>query len=197
MKQKKVTFYLVRHGQTLFNAKKRVQGWCDSPLSGLGVSQAKRLGELWDISKIQVAYSSTSERAVDTRDYIVKGRIPCLEHKGFKEINFGDYEGEIIQEVFPNGTVHIRSYENVNGEDKNKAAERFLNTMKEVASSSGYEHIMIVAHGSIIRELLCQLSSYYRDNELPTFQMVPNCSVTTIEYKDDKFTLLDSPKSYI
>lgn len=32
--------YLVRHGQTLFNQQKKVQGWCDSPLTQEGIKQA-------------------------------------------------------------------------------------------------------------------------------------------------------------
>ena len=28
----KKTLYLMRHGQTLFNARKKIQGWCDAPL---------------------------------------------------------------------------------------------------------------------------------------------------------------------
>ncbi|PET75326.1 hypothetical protein CN514_04190 [Bacillus sp. AFS001701] len=30
----KKTFYLMRHGQTLFNKRRKIQGWCDSPLTG-------------------------------------------------------------------------------------------------------------------------------------------------------------------
>ncbi|MDO4467741.1 MAG: histidine phosphatase family protein [Bacillota bacterium] len=191
-----VVFYLVRHGQTVFNKKNRVQGWCDSPLSELGIQQAKDLGKNWDISHIQIAYSSTSERAVDTRDYVVSGRIPCFEHKGFKEINFGNNEGEKVEDVFPQGTIHIRSYEYVNGEHKELAAERFFSTMRSVAQSCGCQHIMIVAHGSIIRELLCQLSEYYCERELPTFKMVPNCSVTTIGLKNGEFYLVEPPRIY-
>ena len=37
--------YMMRHGQTLFNVLKRKQGWCDSPLTELGIEQAKRAGE--------------------------------------------------------------------------------------------------------------------------------------------------------
>ena len=37
-------FYIIRHGETVFNRKGRIQGWCDSPLTDLGVSQAKQLG---------------------------------------------------------------------------------------------------------------------------------------------------------
>ena len=29
--------YLIRHGETLFNTQKRVQGWCDSPLTENGI----------------------------------------------------------------------------------------------------------------------------------------------------------------
>lgn len=28
-------FYIIRHGETVFNRKGRIQGWCDSPLTDL------------------------------------------------------------------------------------------------------------------------------------------------------------------
>lgn len=36
--------FLIRHGQTEFNAARRLQGRMDSPLTGLGVEQARRMG---------------------------------------------------------------------------------------------------------------------------------------------------------
>ena len=36
----KKTLYLMRHGQTLFNVRRKVQGWCDAPLTKLGIGQA-------------------------------------------------------------------------------------------------------------------------------------------------------------
>lgn len=39
--------YLVRHGQTQFNAEGRIQGAMDSPLTPLGVEQGRRLGKLF------------------------------------------------------------------------------------------------------------------------------------------------------
>lgn len=38
--------YLVRHGQTEFNASGRIQGAKDSPLTPLGIDQGRRLGRL-------------------------------------------------------------------------------------------------------------------------------------------------------
>ena len=36
-------FYLMRHGQTLFNTLNRIQGWCDSPLTEKGQDQARQV----------------------------------------------------------------------------------------------------------------------------------------------------------
>jgi len=38
------TFYLMRHGQTLFNLMEKIQGASDSPLTELGIEQAKKAG---------------------------------------------------------------------------------------------------------------------------------------------------------
>ncbi len=38
------TLYLTRHGETLFNAQHRIQGWCDAPLTERGRAQARAMG---------------------------------------------------------------------------------------------------------------------------------------------------------
>ena len=38
--------FLIRHGQTEFNVQRRLQGRRDSPLTELGIQQARRMGEL-------------------------------------------------------------------------------------------------------------------------------------------------------
>ena len=48
----KKTFYLMRHGQTLFNVRKKIQGWCDAPLTDLGVRQAIVAGEYFKNNNI-------------------------------------------------------------------------------------------------------------------------------------------------
>ena len=34
--------YLLRHGETLFNLRHKIQGWCDSPLTEEDIAQARR-----------------------------------------------------------------------------------------------------------------------------------------------------------
>lgn len=46
--------YLMRHGQTLFNELKKVQGWCDSPLTELGKEQARQVRQYFQSPRYPV-----------------------------------------------------------------------------------------------------------------------------------------------
>ena len=62
----------MRHGQTVFNERKRVQGWTDSPLTPLGIEQARYSKKYIDSLGLDFdhAYSSTSERCCDTMEIL-------------------------------------------------------------------------------------------------------------------------------
>lgn len=82
-------FYIIRHGETVFNRKGRIQGWCDSPLTDLGVSQAKQLGKELKNVPFDVCFCSTSERAIDTANSILEGRnVKIIPSKNLKEQSF-------------------------------------------------------------------------------------------------------------
>ena len=70
------TLYLMRHGQTLFNLRHKVQGWCDAPLTDFGIYQAKVAGQYFKDAGITFddAYSSTQERACDTLELVRDSR---------------------------------------------------------------------------------------------------------------------------
>lgn len=88
------TVYLMRHGQTLFNELKKIQGWCDSPLTDLGKQQASQAKGYFKEAGIQFgqAFSSPQERACETLEIICD--LPYQRIKGLKEWNFGRFEGE-------------------------------------------------------------------------------------------------------
>lgn len=67
-----VTFYIVRHGQTLLNQLDRAQGWADSPLTALGEQAAKELGKNLSSVKFQAAYTSDTHRAFYTARLLLK-----------------------------------------------------------------------------------------------------------------------------
>ncbi len=69
-----VTFFVVRHGQTLFNVMGKVQGWCDTPLTEEGVRGARALGRGLANVDFAAAYASDSGRAVQTLETLLEAR---------------------------------------------------------------------------------------------------------------------------
>ena len=89
--------YLMRHGQTMFNLRGKVQGASDSPLTELGISQAKQAGHYFKHNHITFdeAYSSSSERACDTLENVLPEQA-YQRNKGLKEWSFGLFEGIVF-----------------------------------------------------------------------------------------------------
>ena len=89
--------YLFRHGQTQWNLLEKMQGHKDIPLDETGLMQAQELCK--KIKKLNISttkislYSSDLKRALDTAK-VVFPDIPIKIHKGLREIDVGDFEGE-------------------------------------------------------------------------------------------------------
>ncbi len=63
--------YLMRHGETLFNTQKRVQGWCDSPLTENGIWQAEQAKQYF-AKKVFLLMLSTPLRK---RELLIRQRL--------------------------------------------------------------------------------------------------------------------------
>lgn len=84
--------YLMRHGQTEWNAAGRMQGRLDSPLTALGLAQAERQRDL--AAGIAAArFASPQGRALATAR-IVFGPAPFATDPRLVEIDIGDFTGE-------------------------------------------------------------------------------------------------------
>ena len=79
-------FYLMRHGQTLFNTLNRIQGWCDSPLTEKGQDQARQVRAYFEKHGLTFDqyYCTTTERASDTLE-LATGRTDYQRVKGLKK----------------------------------------------------------------------------------------------------------------
>lgn len=150
---KKVTFYYVRHGQTLFNVMNRMQGWCDSPLTTQGIADARRAGEELEDVPFTAAYVSTSERCRDTCALVLAGRdIPVYERKGLKEVNFGTWEGvevdKHLDEVNRRRGDGIH-WEDCGGDSNESFATRVRQTYGAIYDErEDGEVVLIVSHGA-------------------------------------------------
>ena len=58
--------FMVRHGETEFNAAQRFQGISDIELSAAGYKQAEKLRDRLEAETIDIIYSSDMRRALTT-----------------------------------------------------------------------------------------------------------------------------------
>jgi len=96
------TIYLFRHGQSEFNLKKIFTGWLDAKLTPLGIEQAKTLGKLLKNKQIDLAYSSSLSRALDTLHEVLVFHPNCQEiliDDRIIERSYGDLAGHSHEEV--------------------------------------------------------------------------------------------------
>ena len=90
--QKELTFYLVRHGRTIWNEQGLMQGSGNSDLTEEGIKNAKLTGKALRDIPFVAAYSSCLQRTIDTANHILGERqIPLFQHYGLNEHHFGNW----------------------------------------------------------------------------------------------------------
>lgn len=93
------TIYLVRHGETNWNAEKRMQGQTDIPLNDKGEQQATLCGAALKPEDYDVVISSQLQRAKRTAEIINQYLgLPFEVMEDFAERHFGDAEGLTFDE---------------------------------------------------------------------------------------------------
>ena len=180
----KKTLYLMRHGQTLFNLRKKIQGSCDSPLTDEGIKQAKVAGKYFKDNGItfDAAYSSTQERASDTLEIVTGNEVKSEKLKGLKEWNFGLFESE-SEDLFPNEYKNF--FRKFGGENWEDVAKRVNETLTQIMEKDNCDSVLAVSHGMVCRVFFEKWSNN------PPLKSVPNCAIFKYEYEDGKFTFIE------
>lgn len=182
----KKTLYLMRHGQTLFNARKKIQGWCDAPLTELGIKQAKIAGKYFKDHNITFdhAYSSTSERASDTLELVTD--MPYCRVKGLKEWNFGVFEGESedLNPPLPYGDFFIT----YGGEGEMQMRQRVVDTLLEIMRRDDHKVVLAVSHGGASHGFM---RYWQKTDQVDQKGGLKNCCILKFEFENDEFKLLE------
>ena len=193
--------YFVRHGQTVWNVEKRFQGLSDSPLTELGITQAKLLGEKLKDIKFDKFYSTSLKRAYDTANYIKGNRKQKVEiFDDFVEISMGDMEGikqEDFKKLYPeqvkNFFFNQLEYDpsSFGGESFLEVRERVIRGLnKFIELNKNYERVLVVSHGATLKTLLHYISG--KDISTLSDEAIPkNTSYTIVKYENGKFEIID------
>ena len=167
--------YLIRHGQTVWNAEGRFQGQTDSVLSDLGWSQAARLAVVLARVPLAAVYSSPLSRARLTAEAIATPhRLTVVQLEPLREIGMGVWEGlttaEITQRFGPviePRRKHPEWVAPLGGETLTEVRERTMRAVEEIVARHQGETVAVVAHGAVIKTVIltaldAPLTSYWR-----------------------------------
>lgn len=183
----KKTLYLMRHGQTLFNLQHKIQGWCDAPLTPLGIKQAQMAKEYFTNITLDHAYASTSERASDTLEIITD--MPYTRLKGLKEWNFGILEGEpeYLHPPFDQYDEYFSTHE---GEGRMEVFNRINSTLCSIMEKEDHCNVIATSHGLAMKEFV---TYWTKDNPSLVPSRFANCIIFIFDYDTDTktFKLID------
>ena len=157
--KKQVTFYYVRHGQTLFNQLGRMQGWCDSPLTEKGREDARKAKEKLSGVDLKHAYASVSGRCRETCEILLEGReIPVSYRKELREYNFGTWEGtRINNHVKEIDAIRFHTFDwtEYGGENYEMVLQRVKKAWDEIyEEAEDGDHVLIVSHGAVFLHMI-------------------------------------------
>lgn len=162
------TLYIVRHGETDWNAERRYQGQADIPLNDKGRAQARRNGEalsallpaIAEVDFVASPLSRTRETmeilraalGLDPTRYTLDDRL--------KELNYGHWEGKLqadLPHLDPEGlkrrAVDPYRWRPDGGESYADLLDRVLPWLETVTRDT-----LISAHGGTMRTLSAHLT---------------------------------------
>ncbi|MET7699316.1 histidine phosphatase family protein [Streptomyces sp. NPDC005485] len=192
------TLLLARHGRTIWHAENRYAGVSDVPLTDEGRAQAQALG-LWAAAHpVDAIWTSTVSRAVATADPACRalGLTPHRE-PALRECDFGVVEGRTLAEFaaeHPERAEAFRkdpvSYPFPEAEDPRTAATRGANALRRIATAHAGERVLVVAHNTLLRLVLCSLLSIPLGEYRRVFPQLRNAAVSEVRMEDASTALL-------
>ena len=179
-------FYLCRHGQTVWNSQRILQGHLESELTQKGVEQAYALAKQANSWDIDLVVSSHLKRAKHTAS--ICAEFLSVEHHTYNDIaerNFANWQGQKIAEIDGFREFRESCYKFVDNKP-NEAAEstrevrnRFQSILEEIAKQQSVSaNILVVSHGDALD---CVLSQWTHPQYLKNGQYV------VLKYSDEQF----------
>ena len=189
---------LVRHGETVWHAENRYAGRSDIALTDKGRRQAASLAEWARSANLKAIWSSTLSRAQLTA-------LPAAEATGLPlqidarliEIDFGRGEGMTeaeMSQTFPEDRAAFlrdpAAHPLPGGEDPVEAAKRGVAVLHSIAAASDGGRVLVVAHNTLLRLVLCQLLGLPLGRYRTVFPHLANGAATEIGITRESVSLL-------
>ena len=148
-------FLIARHGQSLFNVDKIVNGdpALDRGLSEQGIEEAERLAGQLAALPLELVVISPFPRAVQTANIALDGReVPHLVDDELGDVRIGELEGATLDDYRDSPAHTDRKQRFPGGESLDEAALRYAGAFERLLARD--EHvILVVCHEIPVRYL--------------------------------------------
>jgi 2,3-bisphosphoglycerate-dependent phosphoglycerate mutase len=149
-------FYCVRHGESCYNAAGRLQGQSSTPLSPLGLRQARATADALAGQPISAVYASPLPRALQTAEPLARALGLQVEtDPRLMEIDVGIFQELLHSEIadrYPAETASWRGsdpdYRIPGGESRRDLMIRGRAAF-EAIFAAGHEQVAVVSHGGL------------------------------------------------
>ena len=191
---------LIRHGETAWNAVRRLQGHIDIPLNAEGERQAGALAQALAAESVDVIVSSDLQRARQTAQAVADQYDGATVHTdaNLRERCYGVFEGMLYTEVeqqypadfalwqardidavMPPGERVAESFRQFYG--------RAISAIREWAERHPGKTIAVVAHGGVLECAYREAVGMQLDS--PRDFQVKNASINRFTFSDGKLAL--------
>ena len=165
------TLYLVRHGETVDNARQIMQGQTQGELNENGILQAEEVSREWASKPLDAIIASDLKRSIDTAKIIAEPHhLEVLTTPLLRERDWGSFTGRFIPElkgeVWPDD---IETLENL----LSRAGEFIAYVQKTFPGKK----VLAVGHGIINKAI----QSFYYQKPMNEIQRMSNAEVRTLE----------------
>ena len=180
-------FTVVRHGETVANLNKVIQGQSDVPLSPAGEKQAELLAQRWRRRRFDAVYTSDLSRAVRTAELIAPGMTP-VRTPDLREMDLGAWVGHTTDEVaelypeewraFRSCSIDCRA---TDGESRRELLARITRFFRAAAVRHEGQSVLVVTHGGALRAFFLMLMG----GSLNPSALLPstgNTGISTVRY---------------
>lgn len=146
---------LVRHGESEWNAVRRLQGQADIGLSEKGEAQARALAPIIEQLAPDAVITSDLRRARHTAELLGFPGARC--EPDLREVNVGDWTGQEIARIIADQPDAYRgwragTFAPPGGEAWDQFCARTARATEDASRSA--ERLLVICHGGVIRALL-------------------------------------------
>ncbi|MGZ0148055.1 histidine phosphatase family protein [Kribbella sp. WER1] len=178
-----IELFLLRHGESVWNAEDRYQGQQGTGLTARGRDQAKAAADYLRSFTFDTVVASDLQRVQETLEPYV-GSTPVQVDERWREIDVGTWSGRTFAEVYAEEPEVVRSFSR--GEDVARGGGETLQQLRarvaeaiHALTSDGSRRVLVGTHGGPVRAAAAGVLGLPAGGEM-VLEPPGNCSLTVL-----------------